>query len=208
MSRVRLSDTNDWELADSDEDLRGTDLWDAHGHRLGTIDDMVLDTGSQRVVSVILKNGDEYPARDLSVGDGAVYVLNYDAAADPPPATRRRADTQIRSRDADSRRADASGAAAHDSADDRRSYTDLTDSFRSHYDDAYGDRGRDFTDWEPAYRYGYDMAYEADFASRDFDDAEEDLRQGYYRRMGYPMSDRHVWDDVRDAVRRAYEHNR
>ncbi len=211
MSLVRISDSRDWELVDSDQDLRGRSLWDSHGHELGTIDDMVIDTRSERVAAVVLKNGDQFPASDLSVGDDAVYVLNYDAGREMEAGRRRYEGDTLRRRaaaeenippardhrdDRDRRTAEAS---------DRRSYADFTDDFRRHYDSEYGDRGRDYADWEPAYRYGYDMAFEPEFAGRDFGSAEEDLRRGYYQRMGYPMSDRHVWDDVSGAVRRAYE---
>jgi sporulation protein YlmC with PRC-barrel domain len=237
MPRVRLSDTSDWEFVHSDQDLRDRELWDSHGHKLGTIDDMVIDTDLERVVAVTVSDGAEYPAEDLSIADDAVYVLNYDASLAASPLVRRqheeasqnRRDAEQaenlryresesaddrRRRDTDSRdegRLPRDEAAKRDrpsETTERRAYTDFSDDFRDHYDRKYGDLDRDFTDWEPAYRFGYDMAHDSDYVGRDFDDADEDLRRGYYRRMGYPMSDQHVWADVRDAVRHAYESSR
>ena len=37
------------------------------------------------------------------------------------------------------------------------------------------------------------------------DDAEPDLREAYYRRFGYPMSDNVVWSRVKGAVRHAFD---
>lgn len=208
MPRLPLSDTRDWELVRSDQDLRGQPLWDAHGHRLGTIEDMIVDTQTERVSAVVLDTGDRFSAHDLSVGDDAVYVLGYDAAAAPPDSARRATRDPdatpgpLHRRDDDSPRRDTQ---PREDAPARRGYTDYTDDFRRHYDDEYRDRDRDYSDWEPAYRFGYDMAFEPEFAGRDFDAAEEDLRIGFYRRMGYPMSDRHVWDDVRGAVSHAFD---
>ena len=88
----------------------------------------------------------------------------------------------------------ASGFAAHE------------DDFRSHYRDSYGDL--DFADYSPAYRYGYDVAYDDRYTGRDFGDIETDLRETYYRRFGYPMSDNIVWNRVKGAVRHAYERAR
>jgi sporulation protein YlmC with PRC-barrel domain len=247
MARVRLSKTRDWDLINSDQDLRNKDLWDAHGHRLGTIDDMIVDTDAERVVAVVLNNGDEYHARDLSIGDDAVYVLNYDATAGEPagPVRRQYEEQPLRRRGADAEdapreetvrddtpapfaatRDDASAQASAARADAdrreserrdrdeparrsaRRTYPDFADGFRQHYDREYGNLDRDYSDWEPAYRFGYDMAFETEYVGREFDAAEEDLRREYYRRMGYPMSDRHVWDDVRNAVQHAFERSR
>jgi sporulation protein YlmC with PRC-barrel domain len=222
MPRVRLSDSRDWELTESDKDLRGRDLWDAHGHRLGEIQDMVVDTDAQRVDTVVLDNGDEYRTQDLSIGEDAVYVLNYDAAQQAAPGpVRRYEDDRLRRREAapadpppvpasnstagaDAPRQDASRGEARAGT----TYADHADAFRQHYDSAYRDAGLDFTDWDPAYRYGYDAAFDTDHAGRDYDSVEDTLRRGYYQRHGYPMSDRIVWHQVRGAVRHAFERAR
>jgi|GEM_PF-1882116 len=214
MPRVRLSDTRDWELTDSDHDLRGRDLWDAHGHRLGEIRDMIVDTDSQRVDTVVLENGDEYRTQDLSIGDDAVYVLNYDAAQHSVPGpVRRYEDDRLRRREAapaePPRLADAPAQEApRGEVRTGTAYADHADAFRQHYDGTYRDAGLDFSDWEPAYRYGYDAAFDTDHAGRDYESVEDTLRRGYYQRHGYPMSDRIVWRQVRGAVRHAFERAR
>jgi len=206
MARVRYSDTRDWELMDSDHDLRGRDLWDAHGHRLGRIEDLVVDTSAQRVDAVVVDSGEEYLAEHLSIGEDAVYVLEYNAASSEPPGPLRPdrrpyEDRGLRRRDSDPsplgedppRVGEAGG------------YAGLADGFRGHYRQTYGDAGLDFADWEPAYRFGYDAAYDNAYAGRGFDASEEALRRGYYQRHGYPMSDRIVWRHVRGAVQHAFE---
>jgi hypothetical protein len=100
----------------------------------------------------------------------------------------------------------AATAAAPVAAPHAGAFADHEDAFRRHYHDAYGDL--DYTDYAPAYRFGYDMAYDDRYAGRDFDAAEPELREAYYRRYGYPMSDNLVWNTIRDAVRHAYDHVR
>jgi sporulation protein YlmC with PRC-barrel domain len=209
MPRVRLSDTRDWELTDSDQDLRGRDLWDAHGHRLGEIRDMVVDTDTQRVDTIILDTGDEYRTQDLSIGDDAVYVLNYDAGQQAAPGpVRRYEDNRLRRREGAPSEPPPLADTPRQEARVGTAYPDHADTFRQHYDSAYGDAGLDFSDWEPAYRYGYDAAFDTDYAGRDYDSVEDTLRRGYYQRHGYPMSDRIVWHQVRGAVRHAFERAR
>ena len=77
-------------------------------------------------------------------------------------------------------------------------YHDLAPEFQRHYDDTYRSGGRTYDAYEPAYRFGYDMAYDGRFAGREFEASEAELRQAYYQRHGYPMSDPHLWADVRD----------
>jgi len=244
MARTKISSTRDWELIDSDQDIRGRELWDAHGHKLGTIDDLVVDTDAQRVDSVVLESGDEFRADHLSIAEDAVYVLNYNAAEASPALgraeTRTYEDERVERRPSDSARPYDDGRVQRRAEDarsrdrdrhegdrrdrDRREedrldddrpardgvpgFPELSDDFRSHYDSSFRDSNRDYSDWEPAYRYGYDMAFAPAFAGSSFDDVDAELRKGYYQRMGYPMSDRHVWNEVRPAVKHAFQRAR
>src|SRR5688572_2826426 len=81
MSRVRLEETKDWQLADRSHDVRGRELRDSVGRALGTIKTMIVDTDARRVESVVLEDGNEYPVRDLQIMEQAVYFIP--TAVDP-----------------------------------------------------------------------------------------------------------------------------
>ncbi len=74
MSRHLLSNTSDWQLANSEQDLRGAALVGPDGTPVGTIRDMVLDTDAERVTTLVLEDGAEVPAADITIRDGVVYL--------------------------------------------------------------------------------------------------------------------------------------
>ena len=77
-------------------------------------------------------------------------------------------------------------------------------AFRSHYDTTYAATGNDYSRYQPAYQYG--MAAGKTYADRDYADVEADLRSDYATR--YHDGDDSIWDDVKDAVRHAYNEAR
>ena len=89
MSRIALSDSGDWKLEfPDDQDVRGYRAVDADGNAVGVVDSMIVNTEMERVDSIVLEDGTEYPAADLSIGDDVVYLTTVGAGADRP----RRAD--------------------------------------------------------------------------------------------------------------------
>ena len=74
MAHVSLSDTADWHLADDAEDVRGYDVVDATGARLGRVAELVADTATKTVSTVLLDDGTGVPAVALTVGDGVLTV--------------------------------------------------------------------------------------------------------------------------------------
>ncbi len=211
MAHVLLDDTKDWELVDSDQDLRGWEVRDANGNPVGTVGGMAVDTERAVVDTIILTDGSRFRAEDVSLDDGVVYVTTYGAPAgvatraytdahgvrrvEPPEVAAER--SEARREIADAQR----DAAAHGVAD----FAAYDDDFRSDFRGAYGDTDLAYDDLAPAYRAGYDFAYDDRYADRPWDDAEADLREAYYRRHGYPMSDNVVWSRVKGAVRHAYD---
>lgn len=250
MAHVLFSDTDDWELFDDDQDLRGWEVRDANGATVGRVGDMAVDTDRQVVDTIILEDGTRFRAEDVTLSDGVVYVTTYGApagiatrsytdahsvrraapVAGPPSEVAREqaeAHREVAEERAEMRREmhepdraeeirEGRREVAEERAEGRQEVADARhdasgfgayeDDFRSHYRDAYGDL--DFVDYSPAYRYGYDVAYDDRYTGRDFGDAEADLREAYYRRFGYPMSDNIVWSRVKGAVRYAYERAR
>lgn len=209
MAHVLLSETKDWVLEDDDQDLRGWEVRDVKGQRIGTVGDLIVDTDAERVDTVVLEDGTTFRADDVSLADGVVYVESYGAPAGAQRYDERREVRRVAST-APAAPEPAAPAVVTPAASAEPApggvFADHEDRFRRHYRDAYGDL--DYADYAPAYRFGYDMAYDERYADRDFEDVEPALRETYYRRYGYPMSDNLVWHSVRDAVRHAYRHVR
>jgi uncharacterized protein (TIGR02271 family) len=71
--------------------------------------------------------------------------------------------------------------------------------FRTHYSTAFASRGSPYEHWAPAYRYGYDLAIDPRSHGRDWATVEpEARRQWEARHQG-------MWDEVKDAVRYAWD---
>lgn len=79
MARAPLSHLSDWELENSDQDLRGKYLMDWDGNRLGRVDEMIVDTDLERVVALVLDNGKEYPISSVELRDNDAYLLREGA---------------------------------------------------------------------------------------------------------------------------------
>ena len=189
MALVRLVDSK-WKLPDDDFDLRGQTLLDAAGRPIGEVRDMMVDTEREEVATVVLDDGRELPVRDVEIRADGVYYLPPAAPVGAPVAV----DPGARA-----------VASAESPAGGIVEYRDYHDDFHEHYGQTYRSLGRDYDAYEPAYRFGYDMAYDGRFAGREFEASEADLRQAYYQRHGDPMSDSHIWADVKAAVRHAYD---
>jgi uncharacterized protein (TIGR02271 family) len=71
--------------------------------------------------------------------------------------------------------------------------------FRTHYSTAFASRGSPYEHWAPAYRYGYDLASDPRARGRDWRTVEPEARhQWEARHQG-------TWDEVKDAVRYAWD---
>lgn len=183
MARVPLSDTDDWKLKFDEQDIRGHDVYDAGGTRVGEVDEMIVDTEARRVTMVRLDDGRELSARDITITDGAVY-LSKEVPTDV-------ADTVTVYDDfghvVERERVGTDGSDAYD------------EDFKNHHATTFGTTGRAYTEYEPAYRYGYESAGMSTFGNRSYDDAETDLRGSYGER--HPDRD---FDADREAIRYGY----
>ncbi len=180
MSRIPLSTTDDWQLKFDEQDVRGFTALDADGNEVGRVSDMIVDTDEERVDAVTLEDGTEYPARDLSIGDGVVYLT---APADEEAG----ASVTVFEHGHVVRR-------EHVGELDSDAYAD---AFREHYATTYG--GDDYDRYAPAYTYGYERGQHETFRDRSYADAQTDLQRDYATR--YP--DR-TYDDDRAAVEYGY----
>jgi sporulation protein YlmC with PRC-barrel domain len=57
----------DWQLVDSNKDIRGRRLVDESGDELGTIEQMIVNTDHERVESVRTNRGELYPVGALEL---------------------------------------------------------------------------------------------------------------------------------------------
>ena len=200
MSRLLLSEASDWHLTFPDEqDVRGFRVLDAERNDTGrTVRDMVIDTDAERVSHVVFSDGTEYPARDLSIGDGVVYATT-DVSGDARRASDMADFGRVRQRSDAERFNDplATEALASDIGpmDDDAAY-------QAHFATTYAASGRPYDDYRTAYRYGRDACLR--YSNRGFSDAEPSIRTDYEQRHGGDS----LWDDVKDAVRHGYERAR
>lgn len=75
MAHLRLSNTDDWKLKFDEQDIRGFQALNEAGEPTGrTVEDLILDTDAERVSTIVLDDGTEFPADDVSIGDGVVYL--------------------------------------------------------------------------------------------------------------------------------------
>jgi hypothetical protein len=72
--------------------------------------------------------------------------------------------------------------------------------FQDHYQRIYGMRGTSFEEYRPAYQYGYEFAQQPRYRDLDWFAVEPELRSEWQRR-----GERSTWDDVKDAVRYAWD---
>jgi uncharacterized protein (TIGR02271 family) len=75
MARIPLSQTNDWELVNERQDIRGSKVQDVSGRPLGTVRDLIVNTDVEAVDGVILDNGRQYSTREIEIRDGIVCLL-------------------------------------------------------------------------------------------------------------------------------------
>jgi len=120
---------------------------------------------------------DPYTAEDIATGQ------DTGTRANPPTPTDMPASMQ-----AGSPRAYSSG------------YDQWHDDFHSHYEQHYGSAGRDYLQVMPAYRQGYYMGTDPQYRGATWDQIEPQARS-YYEKGSYDTP----WDDIKDAVRYAWE---
>ena len=85
----KLAGLDDWQLEDSDQDLRGTTLMTSDGREVGKIDDMLADTDAERIVGLRLDDGRVVNVDSVDIRDGCPVLLVDTAQVPPAPAVGR-----------------------------------------------------------------------------------------------------------------------
>lgn len=84
-----LSELDDWDLVNSDQDVRGRPLMTRSGERLGIVRRMLVDREHSRVAALVLDNGRAVPVEEIEIRDGTAFideVRDLPASAIPPAA--------------------------------------------------------------------------------------------------------------------------
>lgn len=74
MAKATLSELDDYELVNESQDVRGWPLVDEAGSSLGIITEFIADTDSEYVTSLVIDNGKQVAARDVTIGDNVVIL--------------------------------------------------------------------------------------------------------------------------------------
>ena len=194
MGRFVLSETSDWELVHDRQDIRGWPVHDASGTEIGRVAELIANTDSELVESIVLDNGREYPARDIELGDRIVYAEGGRAAStDADPVVKKY----------DNARIGRHKAAATTGTTTATAYADHEDAYRRHYTNTFADSGESYDYYKPAYRWGHTYGTNPDYSDRDYAALEPEMRRGYEEKHGTG-----TWERVKDAVRHAFDHSR
>lgn len=189
MGRLSINKNDEWHVAHDRQDIRGWVVRDASGKTVGRVRDLIADTDSGLVESVLLDNGEEIPASTIEIGygDKIVYLASAHAARHVKEggetASEAYRDTRIRQRE----HGEAKGFARHEP------------TFREHYRATYGEGEREYGQYHGAYRIGYDYGTDAGYQNRDWDAIEGEIRKDYETRHGEG-----TWDRVKEAARHAF----
>jgi uncharacterized protein (TIGR02271 family) len=76
MTHELYSESNNWEVENDDQDVRGWNVVDAQGQQIGTVSDMYVDTQTETIDRLVLDNGSELDVSSVTVDDGTIRVAD------------------------------------------------------------------------------------------------------------------------------------
>ncbi len=82
MARKRISRSDDWNLVHDEQDIRGHRMIDAEGNTIGTVDDLIINTDSKLVETIVLEDGTEYSTDEIEIDDNQQAYLKGTATDD------------------------------------------------------------------------------------------------------------------------------
>ncbi len=91
MTRTPLSQLDDWQLENSNQDLRGKTVMAEDGRTIGTVTEMIVNTDTEYVDELILDDGTPIPTSDIRTANGDVYYMAAPAAPSADMTTQRSA---------------------------------------------------------------------------------------------------------------------
>lgn len=184
MSRISLSETSEWRLANPEYDMRGMEAFGQGGTRMGRVVDMLVDPSKQEVYGVQLDTGKIYSARQARIGDGKVYVDSTRSEHGQVQVTKDFGQA-VRIRPRDEARADSA--------------VNFEEMFRRHFEEHYGPE-EEYERFRSAYELGRRAAMRGVFVGRPYRDARLSLRSTYSPKGNQPS-----FSKAEEAVRFAFE---
>lgn len=82
----KLAGLDDWQLEDSDQDLRGKMLVTADNHDIGKVQDMLADLDQQRIVALRLADGRVVNIDAVDIQDGCPVLIGNQSGLAAAPA--------------------------------------------------------------------------------------------------------------------------
>lgn len=97
----QLSKLSKWELVQPEQDIRGWEVHDRNGQKIGRVDDLLVSTDTELVEVVRLEDGQEFPTRDIEIGNRVVYLKGQrpKTQGDDEPVVKVYDDARVRPRD-------------------------------------------------------------------------------------------------------------
>lgn len=189
MGRLSINKNDDWHVEHDRQDIRGWVVHDASGKTVGRVHDLIADTDSGLVESIVLDTGAEFPTSiiEIGYGDKVVHLASTHAAQHVKEGGETVAEAY---RDARIRRREHG---------ETKGFARYEPTFREHYNATYGDGEREYGQYHGAYRMGYDYGTDARYKDREWDAVHGEIRQNYESRHGEG-----AWDRVKDAARHAF----
>lgn len=74
MARLSINRTDRWHVKNDRQDIRGWPARDSSGNVVAHVQDLIANTDSNLVESVVLDSGNEVPASEIEISDGSVYL--------------------------------------------------------------------------------------------------------------------------------------
>lgn len=91
-----------------------------------------------------------------------------------------------------------------------RAWDEMSDSYRSRWQQQYGSTGGRWEDAEPGYRYGHEVASDPRYRNREWSEIEPEARRDYNdwsRKQGY-VSDKNTWEQIKDFAQTSWKEGR
>jgi hypothetical protein len=76
MTHELFSESDNWEVENDDQDVRGWSVVDEQGQTIGKVSDMYVDTQTETIDRLVLDNGSEIDVNSVEVGDGQIRVAS------------------------------------------------------------------------------------------------------------------------------------
>src|SRR3954452_10524447 len=87
MTHELYSESDNWEVENDDQDVRGWDVVDQQGQTIGRVSDMYVDTRTETIDRLVLDNGSEIDVATVLVEDGTIRLGGMDAGSNAGHAT-------------------------------------------------------------------------------------------------------------------------